>query len=279
MAMFRVYNGRDLVGEYFFHHGPVTIGRHPRADIFLKEDAVSRHHAVLNLNGDSWSIENKSGRNGVFVNQKFTNFQMIESGDRIKIGRTIIQFTDASGKGEEVVRFAEDPAAAALASSLDELMTILEQDQNDDEFVIFEGTTAALQTISLDHDEYGGDDFHSSSRGIQTDSMNDQTSNHRAHLSWDGQNGEAKYLPIRNTDIVLGRGVTAAVQVRGGLGIGNRFAVVQRAGHYVIIDRTSLLVAVRVNGAVIKSATRLSHGDRIMICDTELVFHSAASEV
>ena len=275
MAMFRVYNGRDLVGEYFFDQGPVSIGRHPSADIFLKEEIVSRHHAELNLNGAQWSIENKSGRNGIFVNRKFTNFQMIQSGDRIEIGRSTIQFTNTVGAGSEGSSINQDPGAAALNSSMDEVIALLEKEQSEDEFAGFMNPTAALQTISVEGDEFQGDDFPGLGGDLEAESSTETS--HRAHLSWYGRSGEAKYLPVRNTDIVLGRGASVEIQVRGGLGIGNRFAVIRRAGHYVVVDRTSLLVAVRVNGAVIKSATRLSHGDQIMIWDTEIVFHSASS--
>ena len=52
------------------------MGRHPNSDIFVKQEVVSRHHAVIKKTGQTWSVEKTEGRNGIFVNGRYSDFQI-----------------------------------------------------------------------------------------------------------------------------------------------------------------------------------------------------------
>ncbi len=92
MAIFRVFDGRELVGEYFFDHGPVKVGRHPSSDIFVNQDVVSRHHAVIKKTGQTWSVEKTTGRNGIFVNGTYSDFKLLEPASSGRHRNTSIRF-------------------------------------------------------------------------------------------------------------------------------------------------------------------------------------------
>ena len=273
MALFRVYKGRDLVGEYFFDHGPVSIGRHPSADVFLKDEVVSRHHAVFKKTGDTWSVELTGGRNGLFVNGKYADFMLLVSGDRVEIGRSIIQITVSPAQAGE----RKTGEGNALYRSMEEVMNLLGKAESDEDMSAWDAPTVPLQTVDLNHPDdadpdESGDTVMLTASQMESVHFNNETEI-RAHLSWHNALGRVENLIITGDPVVMGRGKEATIQAKGGLGIGNRFALIRQLGNSIVVDRCSRLVAVRVNDHPIKTATRLEDGDRIRVCDTEVTFH------
>ena len=60
--------------------------------------------------------------------------------------------------------------------------------------------------------------------------------------------------------------------VKGGLGIGNRFARVMKNSQGTYLERCSRLVTVEVNGEAVKGVSPLADGDSIHLCGTKLTY-------
>ncbi|RZT27933.1 FHA domain-containing protein [Kribbella sp. VKM Ac-2569] len=71
----------------------ITIGRASNADIRLQaDDQISRIHARLNRDGDTWTLHDES-RNGTGLNgRRITAPTPLTTGDRIHIGRSVLTF-------------------------------------------------------------------------------------------------------------------------------------------------------------------------------------------
>lgn len=67
--------------------GITTIGRHPEDDIFLDDITVSRHHAVLELEGGLLYVADNESTNGTYVNGERCDRRRVEPGDEIIIGK------------------------------------------------------------------------------------------------------------------------------------------------------------------------------------------------
>jgi pSer/pThr/pTyr-binding forkhead associated (FHA) protein len=64
----------------------MVIGRSPRVEIVLEDDAVSRRHAELGRDADGWWVEDQGSINGTLVNgQRLTARHLLKIGDRIEI--------------------------------------------------------------------------------------------------------------------------------------------------------------------------------------------------
>ncbi|MHB1324381.1 MAG: FHA domain-containing protein [Coriobacteriia bacterium] len=75
-------------GERFYLEQPrMTIGRDPSSSIFLNDVTVSRHHAVLYVEGDGVRIEDAGSLNGTYVNDAVVAEAELSSGDAVQIGR------------------------------------------------------------------------------------------------------------------------------------------------------------------------------------------------
>ncbi len=73
----------------------MRIGRDPRADIVLGDLAVSRYHACILRQGNSFLIQDLGSSNGTYLNEKKIperGTQPLSHGDRVKIGRSILRF-------------------------------------------------------------------------------------------------------------------------------------------------------------------------------------------
>jgi hypothetical protein len=85
---FVVRSGGGRAGEHFLPQGNrTTIGRSPDCDIFLDDVTVSRNHAVLHRNGDTFTIEDQGSLNGTFVNRRRVESAELEDGDELQIGK------------------------------------------------------------------------------------------------------------------------------------------------------------------------------------------------
>ena len=89
--MVRAGGGR--AGEIFRPAGDRTlIGRSPECDVFLDDVTVSRKHAVLVREGDTFRIEDQGSLNGTFVNRRRIDSSPLTSGDELQIGKYRLTF-------------------------------------------------------------------------------------------------------------------------------------------------------------------------------------------
>ena len=78
---------------------PFTIGRRETNELRLMGSEVSRDHAEITLQGDTYSIQDRASRYGTFVNDTQITERALAHGDRIRLGR--------SGGAEMVFLLAE----------------------------------------------------------------------------------------------------------------------------------------------------------------------------
>jgi two-component system cell cycle response regulator len=84
------------VGEMFkVGTDPLILGRGDRATVVIHDDAASRRHASIRIDGGDAFIEDLRSRNGTFVNgARIEGRHLLSDGDKIQIGATtILKFT------------------------------------------------------------------------------------------------------------------------------------------------------------------------------------------
>ncbi|MBN1772393.1 MAG: GGDEF domain-containing protein [Deltaproteobacteria bacterium] len=71
----------------------LTFGRDPGCDVRLGDDGVSRRHARLVAQPDgAWQLEDLGSTNGTTVNGELIERRMLQEGDRILFGHTVLKF-------------------------------------------------------------------------------------------------------------------------------------------------------------------------------------------
>ena len=70
----------------------MTIGRAPECELLIDDTYASSQHARLFGKNGTWYVEDLGSTNGTFVNdQKLAAPAMVQPGDRIRIGTTVLE--------------------------------------------------------------------------------------------------------------------------------------------------------------------------------------------
>ncbi len=78
----------------------IMIGRDPKCDLAIMDEALSAHHARLAHHHGQWWLEDLNSTNGTFLNrEKLTTAAVVITGDQFKCGNTVfgIQVEDSDG--------------------------------------------------------------------------------------------------------------------------------------------------------------------------------------
>jgi hypothetical protein len=88
-----VRSGGGRAGESFVPSEERTlIGRSPECDVFLDDVTVSRRHAELLRDGDSFTIRDLGSLNGTFVNRRRIEAAQLSDDDEVQIGKYRMTF-------------------------------------------------------------------------------------------------------------------------------------------------------------------------------------------
>jgi FHA domain/zinc-ribbon domain len=88
-----VRSGGGRAGESFFPSAERTlIGRSPECDVFLDDVTVSRRHAELVRDGETFTITDLGSLNGTFVNRKRIESAELQDDDELQIGKYRLTF-------------------------------------------------------------------------------------------------------------------------------------------------------------------------------------------
>jgi len=88
-----VRSGGGMAGQSFQPtEGRTLVGRSPECDVFLDDVTVSRRHAELTREGETFSIRDLGSLNGTYVNRKRIESVVLEDDDEVQIGKYRLTF-------------------------------------------------------------------------------------------------------------------------------------------------------------------------------------------
>jgi len=70
----------------------ITIGRGPGVDLAFDDSAMSRQHAVIELDDEVFQLQDLGSTNGLRVNGNRVHVHTLKHGDRIELGTHLFQF-------------------------------------------------------------------------------------------------------------------------------------------------------------------------------------------
>jgi signal transduction histidine kinase/pSer/pThr/pTyr-binding forkhead associated (FHA) protein len=123
-----VIKGTDEGKQFELAQDVVELGREVGSRIRLHDTEVSRRHAELRRDGDGWRLVDKNSANGSFVNGQQVRDAVLQSGDQIQIGQSVLVYS--SGR----------PSSAGSGDLADRISMITRQD--------VELSSAIIRTIS-----------------------------------------------------------------------------------------------------------------------------------
>ena len=100
MPVLRIRNGPDKGKVHEITDAPLTIGRDASESIQILDQGASRQHAEVFRVGEMCFIRDLDSKNGVFVNDERITEELLQIGDKIRIGSTVFVFEEAGGSIE-----------------------------------------------------------------------------------------------------------------------------------------------------------------------------------
>ena len=135
MSSLFVIQGRNKGTRYDLahHEGAVSIGREAGNLVQLDDNEVSRRHAEIRRVGDSFVVGDLKSSNGTYLNDRKVDRAELTSGDRIRIGRTVLVYTkdadadvaiglvdivpaDSQADGSRIIRTMREEDSIVLAA-------------------------------------------------------------------------------------------------------------------------------------------------------------------
>ena len=109
--------GREVQRFAVMNHA-VLIGRAPQCDLVLPNESVSREHATISFTVKGFSLMPMTETNSVWLNGKLcTRATSLSDGDRVQLGKYVVQLSIHTGPPLEVLR-AGDFETASYTSAL-----------------------------------------------------------------------------------------------------------------------------------------------------------------
>ena len=87
-----VIYGPELGKRASLGHGTFEVGRSSRSDLCIDQESISRHHARISFDGERHVIEDLGSTNGTFVNERKLERSVLNDGDQVKVGRSILKY-------------------------------------------------------------------------------------------------------------------------------------------------------------------------------------------
>jgi hypothetical protein len=88
-----VRSGGGMAGQSFQPaEGRTLVGRSPECDVFLDDVTVSRRHAELVREGETFTIRDLGSLNGTYVNRQRIESRTLEDDDEVQIGKYRLTF-------------------------------------------------------------------------------------------------------------------------------------------------------------------------------------------
>jgi len=96
-GLFVVTQGAKAGARYSLDADVITLGRHPKSDIFLDDITVSRRHAEVRREGARYWVADVGSLNGTYVNRDRTERAELDVGDELQVGKFKLVFVHGTG--------------------------------------------------------------------------------------------------------------------------------------------------------------------------------------
>lgn len=91
-AILLIENGPNRGNTFPVAPPGIRLGRGPDNDVVLDDDAVTDHHARIDVRRNRYRLMDLGSLNGTFVNQARVQMQELHDGDRLQVGRMLLHF-------------------------------------------------------------------------------------------------------------------------------------------------------------------------------------------
>lgn len=90
-----VIRGPNAGSRYLLDRASTTVGRHPDSHVFLDDVTVSRHHARVDREDETFVLHDLGSLNGTYLGGERIDRRPLRAGDELQVGRYKLLFVGA----------------------------------------------------------------------------------------------------------------------------------------------------------------------------------------
>jgi len=113
MIRVSLYISGRLVSKSAFERAEVVLGRDPTCDVVIDNLGVSRKHARIFHNGDTWAVEDLGSSNGIHMSGSSVRQHNLLDDDEFGIGKYTVRFEALGAPVGVAAEVAPVPAVAS----------------------------------------------------------------------------------------------------------------------------------------------------------------------
>jgi two-component system, cell cycle response regulator len=204
----------DNVGEMFSLTGTQVLGRGTTTDLRIRGQGISRQHCRIVTTAESVVLEDLGSTNGTYVNGKKISRQVLQDGDKIQVGNSIIlKFTYHDNLDEDFQRHMYESASRDGLTKIYNKRYFLDQLNAELRYSRRHDVPLSLLMLDLDHFKLVNDTYgHPVGDTVLLTLANIVSPTVRAEDVFARYGGEEFVVLARNTDIESAR--TVAERIR-----------------------------------------------------------------
>ncbi len=236
-----------ILKEYQFT-SDITIGRIFGNDIVVENPAVSGKHARIEVIDNHYILKDQGSKNGVFVNERKIKEYELKEGDKILVGKHILEF--GSGQGGALIG-----DHGRESQPLDGMTMVLDTKQYKE----------LLETKKIPKKTWEKESPAPEFRKTKASSI-------RAKIITESKStGRPTEIFLEKSISIIGKKTNSDILIHGFL-CGNVAAIIERKKDEFLIRHCGGFSKTKVNGRAVQSGKLLSDGDKITIGGNKLVF-------
>ncbi len=125
-----VIKGKDQGRRFDLDGQVLQLGRDSSNPVQLHDTEISRRHAEIRCEGGNFALIDLSSSNGTYVNDELVQRHILQNGDRVQIGRTIMLFTGPEpGSSHVLASEVEIIEPGPLASAGSRIVKAISQEE------------------------------------------------------------------------------------------------------------------------------------------------------
>lgn len=230
-----------------------TIGRLPDNNVQIDNLAVSGHHAKISWEQGQYIVEDLGSLNGTYVNNERVGKATLKHGDRVKIGKHLVEFKQ---EGNAMI-FAAAAKAGPAAPKLDATM-LLDTKQARERIADKSAPAPGAGPLGISRPAWMSDPFVAAKDRVGLLS------------TLQGRTDQQKYV-LTSKMTMIGKSKMASVRLKGFFAPTSAALISKRDNRY-FISPSEGKARVKINGDDVLGQRELAAGDVIEVGKVQLAF-------
>jgi pSer/pThr/pTyr-binding forkhead associated (FHA) protein len=243
----------QVLKEVPLSQAPTTIGRLPDNSVQIDNLAVSGHHARIAWETDHYVVEDLGSLNGTYVNNERVGKATLKHGDRVKIGKHLVEFKNEGAAPNFAAAAKAGPSAPKLEATM-----MLDTKKSREQLADKNGPSAGAGPLGISRPAWMSEPFAAAKDRLGQLNI------------LEGKTDQEKYV-LTGKMTMIGKSSMASIKLKGFFAPTTAALISKRDNKYFISPSESK-AKLKINGEDVATQRELNAGDVIEVGKVKAAF-------